>query len=114
MVEQIDVPRSFKLDQRNKALAKGNEIRIERAQIKKDLKARKITFQALLEYPPDSILDMPVLILVQAIPYFGISRINRVVRTCRISHRRTVSDLTERERTQLIAVIEKYLPSSVR
>ncbi len=100
--------------QRTEALERANEIRLDRAQIKRDLKMRKISIVDLLLDPPDSLATMPVLDLVRSIPAYGDRKINQLAHYCRISHRRTVGNLTERERSELLRGLKLYTPQSKR
>ncbi len=102
------------LSQRNDALVIANRIRLNRAQVKRDLKTGKVSIVNLLEDPPESIYTMPVWELIKAIPYVGVSRISRMTKSCTVSQRRTIGNLTDREHAELLETLLRYLPPSVR
>jgi hypothetical protein len=59
------------LQQRMAALAKADRVRLARAQLKRDLKKRRVSICDVLADPPEWIETMPVLQLLLAVPKVG-------------------------------------------
>lgn len=89
------------LEQSMSALARANEIRVGRAQIKRDLKAGETTLGAALSNP--STQSAPVIELLLALRWIGDSKAKRMMAECEISPYRTIGDLTDRQRKLLLA-----------
>jgi hypothetical protein len=93
------------LSQRMDALHRANEIRSQRAQLKKDLKAsRKAIHQILLE-PPDYVETAKVFDLLLHVPKYGRVKVNKVLTQCRISPSKTIGGLSQRQRSELVAML---------
>lgn len=93
--------------QRMDALARANNIRTERAQVKRDLKAGRLSIAGLLERPPSCIETAKVFDLLLAVPRYGRVKVNKVLLTCRISPSKTIGGLSERQRTELVALLRR-------
>jgi hypothetical protein len=93
------------LDQRMDALQRANEIRIRRAQLKRDLKAGVVVIDRVLTEPPEWLLTAKVFDLLLAVPKCGRVRATRWLTTCRISTSKTVGGLSERQRTELVGLL---------
>lgn len=89
------------LQQRMEALARGNRIRIGRADIKREIRSRRLTVLGVLEAPPEFSLGMKVLDLLLASPGVGPVRASRLLQRLQISPVTTVGGLTERQRLEL-------------
>ena len=87
--------------QRMDALRKANEIRSQRAQLKKELKAGERDIVEVLQQPPEFLRTAKVLDLLLVVPKFGRVKAARVLTRCRISQAKTVGGLSERQRTEL-------------
>ena len=59
------------LDQRMEALARANDIRVRRAQLKKDLKLGKVQIEEILDDPPEYVGTAKVFDMLMAVPKFG-------------------------------------------
>ena len=59
------------LDQRMDALKRANDIRVRRAQLKKDLKNGKVKIEAILGDPPEYVSTAKVFDMLMAVPKFG-------------------------------------------
>ena len=92
-------------DQRMDALRQANGIRTARAQLKRDLKAGRVTIQDLLAAPPEYILTAKVLDVLLAVPKYGRVKANRVLNQCRISPAKTIGGLSERQRVELVSLL---------
>ncbi len=72
------------LVQRMDALQRANEIRTRRAQLKRDLKAGRISIHQLLLDPPDYLETAKVFDMLLAVPKYGRVKANKVLGGCRI------------------------------
>jgi hypothetical protein len=93
--------------QRMDALARANEIRSQRAHLKRELKAGKIAIADLLAAPPSCIYTAKVFDLLLAVPRYGRVKVNKVLAHCRISPSKTVGGLSERQRTELVTMLRR-------
>jgi len=89
------------LDQRMNALSKANEIRALRAQLKRELKARRVSIRALLLDPPQYLETAKVFDMVLALPKVGRVKASKILNSCRVSPSKTFGGLSERQRTEL-------------
>ncbi len=97
--------RSF--NQRMDALARANRIRTERAQLKRDLKAGRLSIQALLRNPPEYVETAKVFDLMLAVPKYGRVKVNKILAHCRIAPSKTIGGLSERQRSELIHLLRR-------
>lgn len=95
------------LEQRMEALNKANDIRSQRAKLKKDIKAGRANTQRLLLDPPEYVGSMKVLDLLLATPKYGRVKTNRVLNQCRISPSKTIGGLSERQRSELVTQLRR-------
>lgn len=95
------------LDQRMDALRRANEIRSRRAQLKRDLKDGHTSITALISDPPDYVLTAKVFDMLMAVPKYGKVKATRFLNTCRISQGKTIGGLSERQRTELLEVLNR-------
>ena len=93
---------SRSLDQRMDALRRANDIRVKRAQLKKDLKTGRVQVERILEDPPDYVGTAKVIDMLMAVPKFGRVKAARLLNQCRISQSKTVGGLSERQRAELV------------
>lgn len=94
-------------DQRLRALEAANEIRTRRARLKKDLKAGKVQLDRLLLDPPEYLETAKVFDLMLAVPKLGRVKVNRILNHCRVSPSKTISGLSERQRSELVAMLRR-------
>jgi len=85
------------LDQRMDALKRANDVRVKRAQLKKDLKDGKTKIETILGNPPEYVETAKVIDILMAVPKFG----------RKISPSKTVGGLSERQRTELIGLFNR-------
>jgi hypothetical protein len=90
------------LDQRMEALSRANEIRVRRAQLKKDLKTGRVQVEDILRDPPDYVGTAKVFDMLMAVPKFGRVKAARFLNQCRISQSKTVAGLSDRQRDELV------------
>ena len=95
------------LTQRMEALKRANDIRTQRARLKRDLKAGRAQIQALLLDPPEYLLTAKVFDLLLAVPKYGRVKANRILTQCRISPSKTIGGLSERQRNELVSFLRR-------
>lgn len=95
------------LIQRREALEKANDIRTYRAQLKRDVKARRKSLHDLLLDPPEKIETMKVFDLIIAAPKYGRTKVNKVLVQCRISPSKTIGGMSQRQRTELVSMLRR-------
>jgi hypothetical protein len=104
------------LQQRMAALEKADRVRLARAQLKRDLKKRRVSICDVLADPPEWIETMPVLDLLLAVPKIGRVKAMAMLGRGGISTARKVGGLesrkvvglTERQRGELLAALAPY------
>jgi hypothetical protein len=89
------------------ALRRANEIRVRRAQLKKDLKAGSARIEEILSSPPAYVETAKVIDILMAVPKFGRVKAARFLNQCRISQSKTVGGLSERQRTELVSLLRR-------
>lgn len=89
-------------EQRLAALARANEIRLLRAQVKRDIRSREIQAWPLIDEPPAELLTMKVYDLLLAMPKFGAFKVSALLRQHAISTSKTVGGLSDRQRAALV------------
>jgi hypothetical protein len=98
---------SRSLDQRMEALRRANDIRVRRAQLKKDLKLGRVKLEDILRDPPDFVSTAKVLDMLMAVPKLGQVKARRYLTLCRISESKTVGGLSDRQRAELIGLFQR-------
>ena len=93
--------------QRMDALQRANEIRTRRAQLKRDLKAGRVSIQSLLTKPPEYVETAKVFDMLLAVPKYGRVKVNKILQQCRISPSKTIGGLSERQRTELVSLLRR-------
>lgn len=89
------------LQQRMDALKKANDTRTRRAQLKRDLKARRANLGDVLVDPPAWLETAKVFDLMLAVPSLGKVKVNRILTQARISTHKTLGGLSGRQRREL-------------
>jgi hypothetical protein len=95
------------LDQRMEALKRANDIRVRRAQLKKDLKDGRVRIESILVKPPEYVETAKVFDILMAVPKFGRVKAARFLNQCRISQSKTVGGLSERQRAELLGLFSR-------
>ncbi len=103
---QVQAPERS-LDQRMDALKRANDIRVQRAKLKRDLKEGRLHVELVLEDPPDYVATAKVFDILMAVPKFGRVKASRFLNQCRISQSKTVGGLSERQRTELVGLFQR-------
>jgi hypothetical protein len=95
------------LHQRMDALQRANQIRTQRAQLKRDLKAGRHSVHQLLLDPPEYVETAKVFDMLLAVPKYGRVKVNKILAQCRISPSKTIGGLSERQRTELVSLLRR-------
>ncbi|HEV7937783.1 MAG TPA: integration host factor, actinobacterial type [Solirubrobacteraceae bacterium] len=95
------------LNQRMDALARANLIRTERAQLKRDLKAGRLSIHTLLLHPPEYVETAKVFDMLLAVPKYGRVKVNKILAHCRISPSKTIGGLSDRQRSELVSLLRR-------
>jgi hypothetical protein len=91
--------------QRREALERANEVRAARAQLKRDLRARRVRVHDLLLDPPAYLETAKVFDVLLAAPKYGRVKANKTLGRCKISPSKTVGGLSGRQRAELAAMV---------
>lgn len=94
-------------EQRKANLAIANDVRIRRANLKKELKAGRAGVIDLLLDPPDYLKTMKIAELLRAVPRWGEKRVNRLLVLSRISPSRSLEALSDRQRKDIVDRMKK-------
>jgi hypothetical protein len=89
------------------ALERANEIRVKRAQLKRDLKAGRVWIHSLLLNPPEYVETAKVFDMILAVPKYGRVKVNKVLAHCRIAPSKTIGGLSERQRSELVSLLSR-------
>lgn len=95
------------LRQRMNALDNANVIRKYRAELKKDVKAGRIQAIDLILNPPEKIDTMKIFDLLVHMPKYGRIKVDKLLRTCRISPSKTVGGMSDRQRAEMVAMLRR-------
>ena len=95
------------LNQRMDALARANQIRTRRAQLKRDLKSGRLSIHSLLLNPPEYVETAKVFDMLLAVPKYGRVKVNKILAHCRISPSKTIGGLSERQRSELVSLLRR-------
>jgi hypothetical protein len=95
------------LNQRMDALARANRIRTERARLKRDLKAGRLSIHSLLLEPPEYVETAKVFDMMLAVPKYGRVKVNKILAHCRIAPSKTIGGLSERQRSELVSLLRR-------
>ena len=89
------------------ALRRANEVRALRAQLKRDLKARRVSIGSLLLDPPPYVETAKVFDMLLASPGYGRVKASKILHSCRVSPSKTFGGLTERQRAELAGRLDR-------
>ena len=95
--------------QRREALALANEVRFKRAALKVALKRGELPIIPLIEDPPNYLASAKVVELLMALPAHGPVKVERLLKRCQVSPRKTVAGLNARQRRDLIKALTHSL-----
>jgi hypothetical protein len=100
IVHPLEAPERS-LDQRMDALSRANQVRTLRAQLKRDLKAGRVSIGALLLDPSACLEAAKVFDMLLAVPKVGSVKATKILNSCRVSPSKTFGGLSERQRAEL-------------
>ena len=83
------------------SLARANEVRVERADLKRALAAGSVTFAEVLANPPACALTAKIGDLLLSVPGIGPAKTARTLAHCRIANTKTIGGLSDRQRVAL-------------
>jgi hypothetical protein len=89
------------------ALKRANEIRTMRAQLKKDMKAGRVSGLDYILDPPEWLASMKMFDFMIALPKYGRTKVNRILNQCRISPSKTIGGLSERQRNEVASYLRR-------
>lgn len=89
------------LEQRQRALAKANQIRTQRARLKRELAAGRIELTRVLADPPPCAASAKIRELLLVVPGIGPAKADRALTHCRIAAAKTLAGLSYRQRAEL-------------
>jgi hypothetical protein len=89
------------------ALRRANDIRSQRAKLKRDLKSGQVTIQNIIASPPDYVLTAKVFDMLMAVPKYGKVKATKFLNHCRISQGKTMGGLSERQRNELLELLDR-------
>lgn len=92
-------------DQRLDALAHANIVRVARARIKQEIRVGATQVATLIAEPPALLRTMKVYDLLVAVPKMGPTKATKLMRSARISEAKTVSGMSDRQRTELLTFL---------
>ncbi len=101
------------LAQRRAALARANDVRTRRADLKRDLKAGHASIHALLRKPPAYIETMKLFDLMVHVPKYGRVKVNKLLTQCRVSPSKTIGGLSPRQRNEIVSLLRRGGPAVV-
>jgi S13-like H2TH domain len=90
-----------------RALAKANEVRVARAQLKRGVAAGRLEPAQLVAEPPSCVETAKVRELLLVVPGIGPVRADRVLARCRIAHTKTIAGLSDRQRAELVELLAR-------
>ena len=88
--------------QRLVSLARANEVRVERAHLKRALAAGSVALAEVLANPPACARTAKVGDLLLSVPGIGPAKSDRALAHCRIANAKTIGGLSDRQRAALI------------
>jgi hypothetical protein len=94
-------------DQRDRALALAQEVRVRRAQLKRDLKHGRCSIDTVLRDPPSFIATAKVIDILRAMPGYGPVKASKIIKQCRVAPSKTIGGLTQRQRNELSVRLER-------
>lgn len=91
--------------QRRDALARAQEVRVYRAQFRRDLRERRVLLQDALWSEDPRLASMMVFNLLLATPKVGRAKATAALKRAGVSASRTLGSLTPRERAALVGLL---------
>ena len=92
--------------QRREALVQANRVRTQRARLKADLKGDRRSLADLIADPPEYLASAKLTEVLAAVPKYGRIKTIRLLERCRVSPKKTIGGLSQRQRRELIKELE--------
>lgn len=89
------------------ALDKADEVRIYRANLKRDIKAGRTSIYDILLDPPDLIETMKLIDLMLAVPKYGRVRVDSIMKICTISSSKKIGMMSLRQRMIIVSMLRR-------
>jgi S13-like H2TH domain len=89
-------------EQRLAALRLANEVRLARAELKRQLAFGRIRLEEVVADPPACAATAKVYELLLAVPKIGPAKANRLLTSCRIAPTKRLTGLSTRQRHELV------------
>ena len=80
---------------------------MRRAALKAQLKRGELSLATLIDDPPQYLASARVAELLRALPTYGPIKVERLLKRCGVSPRKTIAGLNERQRRELIEALGK-------
>lgn len=109
--QQQQHPQAHEAPQHMVALERANEVRLARAQIKRDLKAGKLTVEAVLSDPPEVVKGVSLATFLTWLPGIKRERASRIMSGLVYSETLIVGRIGEATRLRVLARIAHYQPT---
>lgn len=93
-------------EQREGALIKANEIRHDRAVLKRDIKTGRQKLTPLLLDPPSYLETAKIMDWLLVVPYIGIAKAGKILNRSRVSLSKTFGGATPRQRREVAAELQ--------
>lgn len=93
------------LQQRREALQRANDIRTRRAQLKRDLKAGRVSPHNYILEPPSWLETMKIFDFIMALPKYGRVKTNKVLYYVRMSPSKTIGGMSTRQRSEIVSML---------
>ena len=87
------------------ALQRANQVRTQRARLKRDLRSGSVSIHRFLLDPPDWLETAKVAEVLLSLPKLGRVKVNKLLTQCRISPTKTFGGLSPRQRDDLIKLL---------
>lgn len=98
-------PPERSLQQRRDALDRANAVRMQRAILKRDMKAGRTTAREVLLACPEFVETMKVFDLLLAVPKAGRVKVTKALRQLAVPPSKTVGGLSVRQREELVRLM---------
>jgi hypothetical protein len=94
-------------EQRRHALQRANQVRSDRARLKKELAAGEVGLVQILAEPPACVRTARVRDLLVVLPKIGSVKAGRILARCGIAPSKTLAGLTDRQRAELTKLFQR-------
>jgi hypothetical protein len=95
------------VERRMSALRRANEVRSARAKLKRGLRQSTVRLEEIIAAEPDYLATAAVVELLVAVPKIGPAKAARMLTKARISQLKTIGELSDRQRAQLIELLSR-------